>query len=302
MKKTSSFYQSEYWGKYQRGRGWLTYIYEGDNDQIYFYYKKFIFFYVIWIPGINCKLLEIANYALERFRQERDIKCYYARLSVLDLKHVSKSKYLLSKKWHESSVYIGSYNSFRLNIKKDIDTIIQECSGNWRHNYKRSLRKNLQYEIWENPDPVLMHEIIKSMEMVKDLTLGSSLNDLKYLMECLKGQILIFRAVSEAGITIAYRAAIITSEKIAWDFLAAANKEARKCYASYGLVMALLQHCQNVGVEYYDFSGVDKKKNIGVYNFKKGIGGDLIEYFGEYERGNLLLRMAINLITLFKKK
>lgn len=303
MKKLfSNFYQSEYWALFQKNKGWLIYKYKYNDGCIYIYFKKFLFIYVLWSPGLSCESLQHIDIALNKILEEKKIKLYYFRISVLDLIRDDGFKFCKRSKWFSSLINIGSQESFRLAINKDIDTILRECSGNWRHNYKRSMRNDLVYELWDNPDPVLMHGVIRSMEAAKDLTLNYSLKDLREIAECFRGQMLILRALDPKGVTIAFRAAVIGSDNVAWDFLAAANKNARKIYASYGLVIELIKQCQNIGVEYYDFSGVDKKLNLGVYNFKKGVGGDCIKYFGEYEKGNLALRYAINFSIFIKKK
>ena len=52
----------------------------------------------------------------------------------------------------------------------------------------------------------------------------------------------------------------------------------------------------------YDLSGVDFKKNIGVYNFKKGTGAKLIKCLGEWEYSNFpLLTFIITIFQLVRK-
>ncbi len=299
--KSYGIYQSKYWAQFQISKGWMVYESHLFDKKIYIYYKKFTFIYIIWIPGLCLDTIKYIDNAIERLRDKEKIKIFYTRINILDLKEENLTNVLLKNKWKRPLKYIGGIESFRVDIKPDIHKIINKCSGNWRHNYKRSFRNNLSYGIWNNPDPSIMTEIIKSMEKVKGLSINYSFKDLKKLLYYFKDKLIICRAVNDKGVTIAYRAAIIDDSKIAWDFIAAGNEEARKTYASYGLVMELINQCKKESAEIYDFSGVDKKNNLGVYNFKKGIGIDIIEYMGEYEKGNFALRFAVSILLILRK-
>jgi lipid II:glycine glycyltransferase (peptidoglycan interpeptide bridge formation enzyme) len=68
-----------------------------------------------------------------------------------------------------------------------------------------------------------------------------------------------------------------------WDLFAATSVAGRDLYASYALLWEILQHCQREGVKEYEMMGIDPIKNLGVANFKKGTGANLIEYLGEWE-------------------
>ncbi len=65
-----------------------------------------------------------------------------------------------------------------------------------------------------------------------------------------------------------------------------------------------MEHCLNKGFKYYDFYGIssviDKNdKDYGLYQYKKGFGGELIEFLGEFE---IITNPLINYIYINTKK
>ena len=47
--------------------------------------------------------------------------------------------------------------------------------------------------------------------------------------------------------------------------------------------MKKIHKAQAQGYKYYDFYGIDEKKWLGVTKFKKGFGGNEINYLGTYD-------------------
>jgi lipid II:glycine glycyltransferase (peptidoglycan interpeptide bridge formation enzyme) len=81
----------------------------------------------------------------------------------------------------------------------------------------------------------------------------------------------------------------------AYDILAASTDAGRKQYSSYLLIWEILKWCKNMNIEYLDISGIDPYSHKGIYNFKKGIGGNFVEYIGEWELfNNWLLGLIVN--------
>jgi lipid II:glycine glycyltransferase (peptidoglycan interpeptide bridge formation enzyme) len=78
------------------------------------------------------------------------------------------------------------------------------------------------------------------------------------------------------------RAAVVIGAN-AFDFLAATSNEGRKLYASNVALDALLTSLASRGVRRYDFGGVDRTNNKGVFDFKRGAGGTDFTYTGEFE-------------------
>jgi lipid II:glycine glycyltransferase (peptidoglycan interpeptide bridge formation enzyme) len=127
-----------------------------------------------------------------------------------------------------------------------------------------------------------MRKIYEAMQSYKDLDEQFSYQELSGLLQHFKDQLFLYRCETPEGQVIALRGCAVSGGS-AWDLFAAAAPEARKVYASYGLVWELLKACQSAGVKNYDFMGVDPVHNPGVYNFKKGTGAEEVRVVGEWE-------------------
>ena len=90
-------------------------------------------------------------------------------------------------------------------------------------------------------------------------------------------------AISRVEDEIAGLRAFYFAGDMAVDFWAAANETGRKNYTSFVLLDALFQKAHEIGIKKYDMSGIEPVHNRGVYNFKKGVRGDIIEKCGEWE-------------------
>jgi lipid II:glycine glycyltransferase (peptidoglycan interpeptide bridge formation enzyme) len=81
---------------------------------------------------------------------------------------------------------------------------------------------------------------------------------------------------------LSYRAAYVLNN-FGYDMLAGTSLEGRKCYASHVATHGLLFTLAEQGCQTYDFGGVDKHSNLGVFNFKHGAGGLEHSYVGEFQ-------------------
>ena len=58
--------------------------------------------------------------------------------------------------------------------------------------------------------------------------------------------------------------------------------------APYKIQMEMIGYTKELGIALYDFGGISgdfkpKSKNYGVYEFKRGFGGYVVEYIGEFD-------------------
>lgn len=82
----------------------------------------------------------------------------------------------------------------------------------------------------------------------------------------------------------------------------ASSSEHRDVMANYLMHWTIIKRCKELGCRAYDFMGIpyyyDKEhRNYGVYRFKKGFGGRVVNYAGEFEKvyypmvGRLILKV-----------
>lgn len=158
-------------------------------------------------------------------------------------------------------------------------------SSNWSRNLRRGQQRNVTAEVWTSPDPVVIARLHRDVEATKGAFAAdwrANEEALRNLISSFGNQLRVVRAVDAAGQTLSIRAATIHGS-YAFDFLAATSVEGRKCYASNVAMHELLVASAAQGATSYDFGGVDRQENKGVYDFKHGAGGFEHHYVGEFE-------------------
>jgi peptidoglycan pentaglycine glycine transferase (the first glycine) len=90
----------------------------------------------------------------------------------------------------------------------------------------------------------------------------------------------------------------------AFYYSAATNETGRELNASYAMIYRLFQHLKQQNIVSFDFGGLNPKStSSGVDHFKKGFGGKLTEYLGEWEWTSAFwLKYMINFAILFHGK
>ena len=122
----------------------------------------------------------------------------------------------------------------------------------------------------------------------------------KSIFFAFKNKLLILGAEDEFNNICSIRGVIIRNG-ILHDIFAATNNFGRLSSASHLILHNLIEKGINTGNFEYDLSHVDPENSLGVYNFKKGLGGKVINTLGEFEWTNsIFLRILINLYSKFK--
>ena len=152
-------------------------------------------------------------------------------------------------------------------------------SNNWRHNLKRA-KNNIDLKTewvltFEDRVKILtqlseFYRELKNRKKFKsafDFIIGS-----EFLAK--DKSIMIVKAKLRDEV-VAIRVASLCNDHLL-DFLAASNEGAKKCYANYLLMWEVIMKMKELGKNYFDTGGIDPTSNLGVYNFKKGLNGELV--------------------------
>lgn len=238
---------------------------------------------IIWIPGGahgDLGLLD-ADFCqtLKTYLRARMI---YFRFRGEQEDNPADCKVLEEKGWRRPRRRLNSGASIVVDLTQPEEIMMDGLSGNWRHNLKRSLKRNVEVEHWINPNPEQVWDLYQSMQSYKGLDGLHTQSKIENILGTLKDNMVFYRSMAD-GKCVSVRACVCVGRR-AIDFLAATNPEGRTTYASYGVLWRLLLHCKTVGIESYDLNGVDPEGNKGVFNFKLGTGGRSIRYLGEWER------------------
>ena len=151
-----------------------------------------------------------------------------------------------------------------------------------------------------NPNIKELIDCYNDLEKIKSIKIHYNYDELSIFFKHLKNNIIHIEARHNNKL-VAFRT-IIYNSVYAWDFLASANMKARQTYATYKLMYDIFCKCIDKKIIFFDFSGVDQKNNIGVYNFKKGTGSEEFRKFGEVIYSPILILQYIFILLIFIKR
>ncbi|MBF0343296.1 MAG: peptidoglycan bridge formation glycyltransferase FemA/FemB family protein [Nitrospirae bacterium] len=302
--KEYNIYQTFEWGEFKKTEGWETKRFMLKIDDTDFTIaqtveKKLFDKKIIWIPGGPI------------FSKNSSFKSYDSFLKEL-VKHYSAYKFVLriNQQYpsHPTINFLLDKNGFSRPAKKRtsgytiyVNTTDFENSTtkNWHRNYKRSQKNDLDFIV--RNDESLYSDIMKLYNETVTLKKLKNVPDFSHistLHKLLKDNVITFIA-RHNGIAVSGRV-LLKCRTRAFDYIAGTSYEGRKTYSSHFLVYKILEWLKNAGVELFDLSGVDPEDE-GVFNFKRGTGGELIQFVGEWEISNsFLLKKMLNMYLVMQ--
>lgn len=286
----ATIHQTYGWGKAKQQLGWQTFrlayrvTEPTPRTLLQVQVRRYPFgVALIWIPGGPAGDLNVCDSELWRIlRHATGAWQLYCRMNSLRARTAADVAILQQLNWCPPRTRLMSGLSLEYNPSVSESERIQQATGNWRHNLKRSGKYGLTVYHWQQPNVVQIMDMYQNMEHYKGLAAQTTAAEVSALIETLKDKLIIYRCDDSAGTPIALRGCGILHQK-AWDLFAVATIPARKVYASYATFWALMQACAQRQVSYYDLCGIDPVGNRGVYDFKKGSGAWPLEYLGEWE-------------------
>tara|TARA_Y100000590_G_scaffold470608_1_gene666873 strand:- start:13965 stop:14966 length:1002 start_codon:yes stop_codon:yes gene_type:complete len=293
-----SFYQIFEWGDYSKSQGWeILRLIQFKEKKIIsmsqILYKKQFGVYIFWLPGGPSGSLENWFDEVRSLINDRFGSLFYFRVNSSSLYNNSVKKKLIFLGWRKPLLPFTKELRMELALNDKLEDIKSRFTSNWRHNLNRSKKYDLKVSKVINPNVDEMMKIYKEMENLKSLSKQYNREEVVKIFKYMNNKIVLYQCRNKSNILLSFRAIIINKDK-ASDILAASSIEARKVYASYATLWAIIEYCVSQKVKTYDLSGVDPEKNIGVYNFKKGTGSKLINCIGEWEYSKMrFIRIAI---------
>lgn len=116
---------------------------------------------------------------------------------------------------------------------------------------------------------------------------GNQLTNLEARLSKLNAQLLELNDEKDDEILIAANLSIEYNNRC-WYLYGASSSKYRFLGGAYGLMNEYLKECCNNNIEYYDLYGISgvfepNHHSYGLYDFKRGFGGDIIELVGEFD-------------------
>jgi hypothetical protein len=283
---TSSTYSSWSWGEYKQRAGWdvsrITILSKEKDGLVGCFQlqkqRKFKFISILFVQGgIHLKQLTDAHYheVLESF-METYVKG--KKNTIVVINHQSGSsqdtELGLLRAGFSPILDSTSYTYLLDNINNSISG--KALSKNWAHNLKRALNNKLLTNEWIT-DPDARKRAFNDLEnfyagLLTRKQFSTAIN-FEYARDIIIDD-LNFKMIQAKleGKVVAVRIGYYANDH-ALDFLAASGEAAKNTYANYLLLKKLIEKADEEGKVYFDCGGINPAGNIGVYNFKKGLGG-----------------------------
>ena len=192
---------------------------------------------------------------------------------------------LTTSGWSKSPSFIGARETFIIRRVNDGLADSSRLTSNWKRNLERGIKRNGDASLWATPDSGEIGELMREMvdfKKSKGPQVVASVESLKDLFTAMNDRLVVVQVRNLDGKIQAVRGALVVGS-FAWDAIAAAGVDARKSYSSYVCAWKLIEELDTRGVNTFDLAGIDEVHNEGVFNFKKGLGGERTIYLGEWD-------------------
>lgn len=175
---------------------------------------------------------------------------------------------------------------FRLNVKgKTADELMAEFHSKTRYNIRVALKNGVEVKIADKSEARTFYEIMLETGM-RDNFVTRPLSYFESMLQNLGDNARLYMAYYE-GKAIAGTLAVHYGNKV-WYLYGASSNAYRNVMPNYLLQFEMIKWAVDEGCDIYDFRGVSgdlspENPLYGLYKFKKGFSGDLVEFIGEYE-------------------
>ena len=176
---------------------------------------------------------------------------------------------------------------FRLDISEPLEDVAANFHSKTRYNIRLAERRGVKVKVGTKEDLKPFYEILQET-CIRDKFLVRSFEYFETLWDVLveSGMARLFMAEYE-GKYIAGTLAFVFGDK-AWYIYGASSNEDRNVMPNYALQWAMIQWAKENGCTMYDFRGVSGDTSpdnplYGLYRFKKGFGGEFVEFIGEFD-------------------
>ena len=193
---------------------------------------------------------------------------------------------------------INSGYSLRMDLSGTVEELQAALTSNHQRNIRLSLSEAIEWKFGHSNDLAEdLSLVYQEMTRVKNVEATLfHLASLGALRRHFGANCILFVGYHDGQPVTGCLVLIIAGK--AFYLMAATRAEGRRLRAAYGMVFKLLEFLKTKGAVYFDFCGLDpaSPKSSGVDYFKRGFGGKVVEYLGEWEwASSPWLRWGVNL-------
>jgi len=301
-----SLYQSWEWGEHKKRTGWQPerWIFETGGNQDFwicqFLVKKNpLGIRLVWAPGGPCRCSsspwapKIAQ-GLWQVAKAGNPWTYFRCDPYEPLEAKFSGSPEKTAPLCRPRMILNSATSVWLELGDSDETLFQGMDKNHRYRLRQALKAELT---WSHKKTRILSQVreIKSIRTALPTPgeIENLVNDLGSKTQLTIGYL--------DGMPVAGALCLLQGNR-AWYSYAGCNLQGRKVSASYALVLEAAKEARRMGAKHLDLAGISpgKARYAGVNDFKKGFGGRVVRFSGEWEAGNWLTRLIGNVAVFFK--
>lgn len=300
-----------FWGEHRRMGGWTPVRYVAKNKngaiagmaQVLLKNKLGIRF--AWIAGtvamqfpgtdwhsLQRELLETLTEKLKAGARRT-----YIRFNFL-VPHDHEYSFELGQFCSRPAVRLAGGYSAIIGLDREEDDLLDSFTSKHRYYVRKSLKHPIEWRAGNDPELAshlagLLQEIVASKKVS---AIAASAEEIGTLCRLAGDNAYLLVGYLESRPVTA--CLCIVAGGCAFYQIAATGDKGREISAAYAMVAQLLPLLKARGVRNFDFGGLNPrdKHASGVSHFKRGFGGQLVEYLGEWEcASSEMLRWLVNL-------
>lgn len=294
----ASLWQSYGWGEYRRAFGWVPerWVARDGNGKpvccLQALNKRLPLNRVVaWVPGgpmfgfpgtVPGAAGELVSGWLDEAR--RGTPLVYARFHV-NRRHCPGAAYSLSQTCRRPVFKINSGFTVQVDLAPSLDELRSGMTAKHRYYAKQAEAAGLGWKFGNTGelarDTALVHREMVRKKGLTDLRCdGATLSAIDRGF----GDGALFLLGYRNGSPVTACLVLIEGD-VALYLLAATSPEGRTTSAAYAMIVQLFEILKSRGITRFDFGGLAPRSPAaaGVDHFKRGFGGQVVEYLGEWE-------------------
>jgi FemAB family len=175
-----------------------------------------------------------------------------------------------------------SFRTIVVDLRPDIGTIRRGLEQKWRNQLNRAERNGLVVDSSDAPDAFSRFEQLYEQMVARKRLAAQDVGTFRRVQTLLpqgqKMQVFICKENDQpvAGVVVS------TVGHTGVYVLGATNDLGMKCKAAYLLQWHAIEYLKGQGFLHYDLGGINPQTNPGVYHFKRGFGGEQMDYISPY--------------------
>lgn len=273
----AQFTQSSGWARFQVDSGGnVLFLSEEEkaNRKVFFALRYtlplgFTYWYIPRSPWAQTKTdsREIIE-ALKKAIKEVDSRAVFIRI---------EPRGEVDEKELRKTISIQPPTTLLLSLTKSEPELLEQMHPKTRYNIRLALKKDLEFRV----GPEAMNTFLEILEETRKRD-GFRLHSKKYYQRMIESGVVELATVWKGEILLAGSIIARFGDTVTYVH-GASSSLARENMAPYFLHWQTMLRSKEQGYHWYDWHGIDEKKWPGVTRFKKGFGGEIVEYPGTFD-------------------